>query len=1352
MANKLKRALSILLMVCLLLTFAAPAVLAEESAAGAGTEETRVVTYDFDLGVSTTLPGFSMKSLANPHVETGKAVSDAISDYYADGKLNWKVEALATGLDPKNVMFRSAPQGWRIPAADGQWLALRIKNPGAGTYDLSLKRGMSNKSSMGAVYILDGNTTDIPAALSAGKPISEVNYQYDDDATVPIGKYTFGDAEEYIVVFTCNNRFYLSSLTMTSVQDEGSEIEQNVYDFALADKATGIYTVPEDAEYVDVKDKLEDIASRYAEGKLNWNYQGISSDLSPEGVLPEKTVRMYPETGIRLYSNEGGWIAFKIKSPGEGIRTLTLNHAISANGAKATVYILPADTTDIAKTIDPSNRVGKVNFHNTDAAEGLQGGISTIVGSYRFDTAEEYILVIEATNHTPFNDHRAYLFFSSLVITEGYIDKPEEEGAKINPIKISSDVVNVGDAQSAGMSAEINGEDYYFSPIKGGKMYVYNLKTMQMIDEVDTGVNYPNGAAIGKDGIVWLGGTNKNLFRYDPFTGVGTTVASFAIGPLSSTSGLYDLSIGDDGCLYFGTIKPAHIVKYDPVTRQYTDYGCMDANANRVSTVVYKDGIIYACVEGNNIHNFIKMDPATGTILETLDISEKVGAVDYVNKIGVLNENLLIVGANRLENMIAIDISGETMAFKDIGVETGMNNTVSDPKDGKIYFVAYKNGLCEYDIATGKAKVVEGLEAASIGFRFTNNTWVSVDHPDLPGESLFTFSSSGAVPVFYNLETKKVVKIESLTNGYGAGQIIRGFVSTSDGSNQIYIGAFNTKNATVFDVNTGTFTKHYITTGQTDSQIIYKDKLYAGNYTSARLVEVDVDGKNATVLFNLGIEPFMQDRIHTLTAGENKIFVGTTPGKFLHSGYLVWYDLETKRTYVAVEPDKAVYAEADDQTKWYDAKTNALCDFDADDDGVNEYQGFKGIVSEQTINCIVYHDGLIYGTTSTSGGTGSTVLSNLSAVLFVYDVANMELLATYDLCEAIDGLVSPITFVAGIAADPDVDTNGKFWGMVSETLFSYTFDKETKTFNVREELSFGKTEYNGGASRQWFPRNFQFKDGYLYTSFYPDGGFRKVNLSNPLDNQRIMGDNPLWYVIAEDGNLYYSCNDSALNVLPLDVTDEDWAKAEAVDALIAAIGSPVTVDSDAAVKAARSAYNDLSWALRALVQNYTALEEAESDLTEAKIDTIGEVTLEDAALIGAIRAEYEELTTTQKGYVKNYDTLLEAENALADLNAAADKAAVDNVEKLIAAIGEVTKDSGDAIKAARNAYDALTDAQKKKVTSVKVLTDAEAAYDELTRDPSNPGTGDYTQVALLICVALISAMAIAAIPVMRKKA
>ena len=60
-----------------------------------------------------------------------------------------------------------------------------------------------------------------------------------------------------------------------------------------------------------------------------------------------------------------------------------------------------------------------------------------------------------------------------------------------------------------------------------------------------------------------------------------------------------------------------------------------------------------------------------------------------------------------------------------------------------------------------------------------------------------------------------------------------------------------------------------------------------------------------------------------------------------------------------------------------------------------------------------------------------------------------------------------------------------------------------------------------------------------------------------------------------------------------------------------------------------------------------------------------------------------------------------------------DLVAAQAVDELILAIGEVTKDSKEAIEAAREAYDALTDVQKEIVENDDILADAEKAYQAL---------------------------------------
>ncbi|MCI6728895.1 MAG: discoidin domain-containing protein, partial [Clostridiales bacterium] len=110
-----------------------------------------------------------------------------------------------------------------------------------------------------------------------------------------------------------------------------------------------------------------------------------------------------------------------------------------------------------------------------------------------------------------------------------------------------------------------------------------------------------------------------------------------------------------------------------------------------------------------------------------------------------------------------------------------------------------------------------------------------------------------------------------------------------------------------------------------------------------------------------------------------------------------------------------------------------------------------------------------------------------------------------------------------------------------------------------------------------------------------------------------------------------------------------------VIALIDAIGTPITVDSKDAIKAARVAYDNLSEDDQKLVTNYETLEKAEADYlaladaVEALIDEIGYVTLESQAAIEAARAAYDALTDELKALVANYKTLLDAEQAYAYL-------------------------------------------------------------------------------------------------------
>ena len=133
--------------------------------------------------------------------------------------------------------------------------------------------------------------------------------------------------------------------------------------------------------------------------------------------------------------------------------------------------------------------------------------------------------------------------------------------------------------------------------------------------------------------------------------------------------------------------------------------------------------------------------------------------------------------------------------------------------------------------------------------------------------------------------------------------------------------------------------------------------------------------------------------------------------------------------------------------------------------------------------------------------------------------------------------------------------------------------------------------------------------------------------------------------------------------------EEDKAAAKAVQDLIADIQT-VTLDREEVILNARNAYEALEDEQKPLVENLAVLIAAEDRLAQLKkeasieaveqlIDAIGTVTIEKEAAIEAARTAYDGLTQELQSQVENYKTLTDAEAALAILKM--DKADVEHV-------------------------------------------------------------------------------------------
>ena len=170
-----------------------------------------------------------------------------------------------------------------------------------------------------------------------------------------------------------------------------------------------------------------------------------------------------------------------------------------------------------------------------------------------------------------------------------------------------------------------------------------------------------------------------------------------------------------------------------------------------------------------------------------------------------------------------------------------------------------------------------------------------------------------------------------------------------------------------------------------------------------------------------------------------------------------------------------------------------------------------------------------------------------------------------------------------------------------------------------------------------------------------------------------------------------------------------------------------------AAAAARSALDALSKDEQAKVSNLAKLEKVEAaikgfraiDDVRAQIDALpdaGKVTLAERDAVKAAQDAYDALSAEQKEYL-TFAQVAKV-TALAKRIAELEAAPIKSVEALIDAIGTVPLDSKSAIDEARKAYDKLTAEQQAKVSNYATLTAAETTYAKLVQDKADQDAAD----------------------------
>ena len=180
-------------------------------------------------------------------------------------------------------------------------------------------------------------------------------------------------------------------------------------------------------------------------------------------------------------------------------------------------------------------------------------------------------------------------------------------------------------------------------------------------------------------------------------------------------------------------------------------------------------------------------------------------------------------------------------------------------------------------------------------------------------------------------------------------------------------------------------------------------------------------------------------------------------------------------------------------------------------------------------------------------------------------------------------------------------------------------------------------------------------------------------------------------------------------------------KTDPVDQMIEDIGE-VTLGNEMIILKAERAYAALSAVEQEYVAGKETLENARKTFTalriarvEELIDAIGEVTLDSEKKILSAKTAFAELSEADQKTVKNAKQLTDAQALFEQMKEEESQRKIAEAETAIEAIGTVSEESGDLLKAAEKAYGALSAEEKEQVKNQDVLETAQAEYEDLTK-------------------------------------
>lgn len=567
------------------------------------------------------------------------------------------------------------------------------------------------------------------------------------------------------------------------------------------------------------------------------------------------------------------------------------------------------------------------------------------------------------------------------------------------------------------------------------------------------------------NGDLYFGGVagTLELFRYSPSKKEVTK-----LGELDGETALMSMCFDDDGNVYAGTYPNAKIFKYSPMNNQLSSFGrVLPFPEQYVFSLDYHKGKLYFGPRGNDSKLYVMdLKSLKSEIVPFFDPSIKMNAVWRLRTVDKYLVTLLSAESADVGLFLAVyDLELEKWVGK---VEKVTGDYVTPELDSKVYFL--KEGFVhEYDLKSLKERKLENMKYGSY---LRGDGYIDYDDPEYPGKSYVNFQFTGNYQI-WNFETQKMKTIDLNTIVPGAPSETRSIVFGEDG--RLYISEYQGMKAAALDPKTRQV--EYFHMAQPESMVSAGDKIFFGCYTDAEIFILDIN-KPFSAKFNKddpGINPRLwgelgeqQDRPFNMIAEDGKVFVASFPGYGQLGGALSIFDIET------------------DTVKVY-----------------------RNIVPNQSPLGLAYRNGIIYVSTSVSGGLG-LLPTEKNAKIIAYDIEKGEVIK--EITPKIPGVLVDLKAIAGLKFGPD----GKLWAMAKNVIFAMDAD----TFEIEKYKVMGPLDFGDGTLLYW-PINIWFdsKSGLIFAS---PGNRDKIKIIDP-DTLNYM-ETPFTFstnfIMGKDGNIY----------------------------------------------------------------------------------------------------------------------------------------------------------------------------------------------------------------------------------------